>query len=105
MVMMQRTSVRVGLGFLLTLALGALTFFVWHRYPWLFSPRYTIRIAVDPVNEPAERFGAAFRREVMQEYPRIRLSFVQTPDLDASAAALKDKKVDAALVRSDNPQA
>ena len=102
---MQRTTVRVGLVLLLTLGLGVLTFFVWHRYPWLFSPRYTIRVAVGPLSEPAEKFAAAFRREVMHDYPRIRLLFVQTPDLDASAAALKDNKVDVALVRSDNPMA
>jgi TRAP-type uncharacterized transport system substrate-binding protein len=102
---MQRTAVRVGIVLLLTLGLAALTFAAWYRYPWLFSPRYTIRVAVGPWGEPAEKFAAAFRREVTQEYPRIRLSYVQTPDLDASAVALKDKKVDVALVRSDNPMA
>ncbi len=100
---MQRTAVRISLVLLFTLGLGALTFYVWHSYPWLFSARYTIRIAVGPLSEPAEKFAAAFRREVLQDHPRIRLAFVQTPDLDASAAALKDGKVDVALVRSDNP--
>jgi TRAP-type uncharacterized transport system substrate-binding protein len=102
---MRRTAVHISLVLLLTLGLAALTFYVWHSYPWLFSARYTIRIAVGPLSEPAEKFAAAFRREVLQDHPRVRLSFVQTPDLEASAAALKGNKVDVAVVRSDNPMA
>jgi TRAP-type uncharacterized transport system substrate-binding protein len=82
---------------------GALTFVVYHNFPWLFSTEYTIRVATGPVTASGDKFIAAFQRELALEYPRIKMKFVRTESLTASAEALKKREVDAALVRSDNP--
>jgi TRAP-type uncharacterized transport system substrate-binding protein len=102
---MQRVVFRIALVLLVTVGLGALTFFVYRSYPWLFSAKYTIRIAVGPLTASGDKFVAALMREGEREYPRVQMTFVQTPDLDASAEALKNGRVEAALVRSDNPMA
>jgi TRAP-type uncharacterized transport system substrate-binding protein len=102
---MQRVAFRVGLVLLVTVGIGALTFFVYRSYPWLFRAQYTIRMAVPPLTASGDKFVAALRREMAVEYPRVQLTFIQTPDLDASADALKSGHADAAMVRSDNPMA
>lgn len=102
---MQRVGFRVGLVLLVTVGIGALTFFVYRSYPWLFRAQYTIRMAIPPLTASGDKFIAALRREMAVEYPRVQLTFIQTPDLDASADALKNGQADAALVRSDNPMA
>jgi TRAP-type uncharacterized transport system substrate-binding protein len=102
---MQRVAFRVGLVLLVTVGIGGLTFFVYRSYPWLFRAQYTIRMAVPPLTASGDKFVAALRREMAVEYPRVQLTFIQTPDLDASADALKSGHADAAMVRSDNPMA
>ena len=47
------------------------------------------------------RFCAKWRKKA----PAFKSAFIQTPDFDASAEALKNGQADAALVRSDNPMA
>jgi TRAP-type uncharacterized transport system substrate-binding protein len=100
---MRRNLARVTLVLLLTIATGASLFFLYRGYPWLFSTRYTIRIATGPVTAFGDKFAAELRREIAAEYPRVQLKFVQAADLDASAELLKNGRVDAAFVRSDNP--
>ena len=75
------------------------------NYSGLFSTKDTIRIATAPLTKSDEKFAESFLREMAKESPRIQVTFVQTPDFDASAEALKKGQADAALVRSDNPMA
>ncbi len=48
---------------------------------------------------------AAFRRELAEQRPRVRLALTETANLQESAEALQDGKVDLAVVRSDHPAA
>jgi TRAP-type uncharacterized transport system substrate-binding protein len=100
---MQRPFLRIFLVLLATAAVGGLTFVAYHNYPWLFSTQYTIRIATGPVAASGDKFITAFHRELALEYPRVKVKFIRTESLNASAEALKKREVDAALVRSDNP--
>jgi TRAP-type uncharacterized transport system substrate-binding protein len=100
---MQRRFNRAAIVLLVTLAVGVSIVLVYTSYPWLFSARYTIRIATGPVTAFGDKFAAEFRREMAVEYPRVRVTLVHAADLDASADALKSGRVDAAFVRSDNP--
>ncbi len=77
----------------------------YQNYPWLFSTKDTVRIATGPLTESDEKFADSFLREMAKESPRVQVTFIQTPDFDASAEALKNGQADAALVRSDNPMA
>jgi TRAP transporter TAXI family solute receptor len=84
---------------------GALAFFSFRQYPWIFSGRYTIRIATGPLGGDGAKFVAAIKREMATENPRVQLILTETPSLKASAQALKAQQVDAAVVRSDDPTA
>jgi TRAP-type uncharacterized transport system substrate-binding protein len=75
------------------------------NYSWLLSTKDTVRIATAPLTKSDEKFAESFLREMARESPRIQVAFVQTPDFDASAEALKNGRADAALVRSDNAMA
>jgi TRAP-type uncharacterized transport system substrate-binding protein len=87
----------------LVVCAGAGAFFVWKTYPWLFFANQTLRIAVTPVTEKGEIFLTALKEEIALERARIRLSLVENPSVWASAQAFKEKKVDAAVVRADDP--
>jgi TRAP transporter TAXI family solute receptor len=82
-------------------AVGAAAAWVW--FPWVFSPSYTIRIATGPVGSDGQKFLAAFRRELLEEHPRVRLLLEEEASLEASAAALQGGKFDLAIARSDHP--
>jgi TRAP-type uncharacterized transport system substrate-binding protein len=102
---MRRTLLWVAPVLLVALFAGGATFLAYQNYPWLFPTKDTIRIATGPLTEADEKFVDAFLREMAKESPRIQVVFTRTAGLDASADALKSGKVDAALVRSDNPMA
>ena len=82
---------------------GAGVFYVWKFYPWIFFGSQTVRIATLPVGSKGEVFLSAFMQEIGAEHAAIRLSLVETLGLRASAQAFKEREVDAAVVRSDDP--
>lgn len=88
-------------GFLLLALATAVVAWVW--FPWAFSPSYTIRIATGPLGSDGQKFLAAFRRELLDEHPRVRLLLEEKPSLEQSAAALQSGKFDLAIARSDHP--
>src|SRR5713226_5294684 len=79
--------------------------FAWNSHPWAFSTTQTLRVATIPVNDVGRKFFSALKREVASERARVQLSLIETPSVWASAQALKEQKVDAAVVRSDDPSA
>jgi TRAP-type uncharacterized transport system substrate-binding protein len=82
---------------------GGAMVLAFQNYSWLLSTKDTVRIATGPLTKSDGKFAEAFLREMAKESPRIQITFIPTPDFDASAEALKNGKADAALVRSDNP--
>ena len=91
---------------------GALLFSHWLPWnslswplSWPFSSIQTIRVATAPVNEVGRKLFSALKREISSERARVQVSLIETPNVWASAQALKDQKVDAAVVRSDDPAA
>jgi TRAP-type uncharacterized transport system substrate-binding protein len=68
---------------------------------WFFFSYLTLRVATGPMCSDGQKFLAAFVRTVADAHPRVRFKIVPTADLEASAKALADGKVDLAVVRSD----
>jgi TRAP-type uncharacterized transport system substrate-binding protein len=68
---------------------------------YLWSPRATLRITTGPSGGIAQRFISSFVTVTTTLHPHIRFETILVPDLEASAKALEDDKVDIALVRSD----
>jgi TRAP-type uncharacterized transport system substrate-binding protein len=102
---MRRTLLWVVPLLLVAAVAGGATVVAFQNYSWLFSTRDIVRIATAPLTKSDEKFASSFLREMAKESPRIQVTFIQTPDFDASAEALKNGQADAALVRSDNPMA
>jgi len=75
----------------------------WIWFPWVFSPSYTIRIASGPLGSDGQKFLSAFRRELSEEHPRVRLILEDEASLERSATALQGGKADLAVARSDHP--
>ena len=75
----------------------------WIWFPWVFSPSYTIRIASGPLGSDGQKFLSAFRRELSEEHPRVRLTLEDEASLERSAVALESGKADLAVARSDHP--
>jgi DNA-binding transcriptional LysR family regulator len=86
------TMVLAGAFLVVALALGAL---------YLWSPKATLRITTGPSGGVAERFITAFIAATEGAHPRIRFETVTVPDLEASAKALEERKLNIAIVRSD----
>jgi TRAP transporter TAXI family solute receptor len=82
---------------------GTGSLLAWKSHPWVFSAGQTLRIATIPVNGIGRKFLSAMKREIASEHTRVQLSLIETPNVWASAQALKEQKVDAAVVRSDDP--
>ena len=82
---------------------GAGSFFAWKSCPWIFSASETLRVATIPVNEIGRTFLSSLKREIASEHARVQLSLTETPSVWASAQALKEQRVDAAVARSDDP--
>src|SRR5215510_304470 len=70
---------------------------------WFTFAHLTLRVATGGVGSDGQKFLAAFVRSLADEYPRVRLKIVPTPDMEASAKALAAGEVDLAVVRSDTP--
>jgi TRAP-type uncharacterized transport system substrate-binding protein len=81
------------------------SYFIWKSYPWLFPGNQTLTVATTPTTADNEVFLSALKREIASEHARVQLSLIEKPTVWASAKAFKDKEVDAAVVRSDDPAA
>jgi TRAP transporter TAXI family solute receptor len=81
------------------------SYFAWKSNPWLFPTTQTLRVATMPLTPDGETYLTALKREIASERARVQLSLVETPSIWASGQAFKDEKVDAAVVRSDDPAA
>jgi len=77
--------------------------FAWKSYPSMFSSSEGLRVATIPVNDIGRTFLSALKQEIASQHARVQLSLVETPSVWASAQALKEQKVDAAVARSDDP--
>jgi TRAP transporter TAXI family solute receptor len=80
------------------LALGALAAAYGYRY---VSEARTLTVAVAPADGPEAKVLAAFADALREQDKDIRLRLVPHDDVRASATALRDKRVDLALVRPD----
>jgi TRAP transporter TAXI family solute receptor len=69
-----------------------------------FSFRQTVRVATAQ-SADGSKLLAALHQEIASQHARVQLSFVETPSVWASAQALHEQKVDAAVVRSDDAAA
>lgn len=101
---MPRTSKALAISGLVMVALGAAAV-AWIWAPWVFSPHYTIHIASGPIGSAGQKFSAAFKREMADEHPRVRLVLDETSSLERSAEDFQSGKYDLAVVRSDHPAA
>ena len=101
---MPKTVNRLAISGLLVVALGAAAV-AWIWYPWVFSPHYTIHIAAGPIGSAGQKFSAAFKREMADEHPRVRLVLSEAGSLELSAEDFQSGKYDLAVVRSDHPAA
>jgi TRAP-type uncharacterized transport system substrate-binding protein len=89
----RRATTLIAAGFLLVAAiLGGL---------YLWSPHATLRVTTGPAGGVAQRFVSAFVATTEAAHPRIRFETVVVADLQASAKALEDRKVDIAILRRD----
>jgi TRAP-type uncharacterized transport system substrate-binding protein len=107
---MRSRLVPAGIISALAVIAGAGWFFVWHTptwssHSWVLSNIQTVRVATVPVSDVGRKFFSALKREIASERARVQLSLMETPSIWASATALKEQKVDAAVVRSDDPAA
>jgi uncharacterized protein len=107
---MRSRLVPAGIISVLAVLAGAGSLFAWQGLPgnyhsWVFSNIQTVRVATVPVNDVGRKFFSALKREIVSERARVQLSLMETPSVWVSAQALKEQKVDAAVVRSDDPAA
>jgi uncharacterized protein len=72
---------------------------------WNFSGNQTLRVATVPLSDSGRKFFAALKHEIASQHANFQMSLLETASAEASAQALKDEKVDAAVVRSDDPAA
>jgi hypothetical protein len=63
-----------------------------------------LQVATAPLNDGGKKFCRP-EEEMAAQRTAIQLSLVETADLGASAQALREQKVDAAVIRSDDPAA
>jgi uncharacterized protein len=84
---------------------GAGSTLAWRTNAWNFSANQTLHVATVPLSDGGRKFFSALKQEIASQHANIQLSLVETADAGASAQALKDEKVDAAVVRSDDPAA
>jgi uncharacterized protein len=79
--------------------------YAWLHHPWLFSTHYDLRVATAPLGEAGQKLAGVFSRDVTSAYRFIRIVPVQMADINQSATALLDGKVQLAVVRSDSDAA
>ncbi|HYA79707.1 MAG TPA: TAXI family TRAP transporter solute-binding subunit [Methylocystis sp.] len=91
---LPRSVVMMLAGAILVAASAAAILYFW-------SPKATLRITTGPAGGVAQRFIDAFIATTTSMHPRIRFQTVVVNNLEESAKALEDRKVDIALVRSD----
>jgi TRAP transporter TAXI family solute receptor len=84
----------------------ALAGFAWNAQALnLLSTLQTIRVATVPESDPGAPFVTALAEETSSRDAKLQFSLLETPNVWASAQALHEQKVDAAVVRSDDPAA
>lgn len=101
---MSRTYKALAISGLVIVALAAAVA-AWIWSPWVFSPHYTIHISSGPIGSAGQKFSAAFKREMANEHPRVRLVLDEAASLEQSAEDFQSGKSDLAVVRSDHPAA
>ena len=74
-------------------------------WSWNWPTGQKLRVATAPLNDGGKKFFATLKEEMAAQRTAIQLSLVETADLGASARALREQKVDAAVIRSDDPAA
>jgi TRAP transporter TAXI family solute receptor len=80
--------------------------FAWKAQAWnLLSTVQTLRVATVPDNGDGAQFLTALMEEISAQPAHLQLSLIETANVWASAQALHEQKVDAAVVRSDDPAA
>lgn len=77
----------------------------WRTNGWNLPSSQKLRVATPPLNDGGKKFFAALKEEIATQRMPIQLSLVETADIGASAHALREQKVDAAAIRSDDPAA
>jgi TRAP-type uncharacterized transport system substrate-binding protein len=102
---MRSRLVPAGIISALVVFAGVVSFFAWNSQPWIFSTSQTLHVATIPVNDVGKKFFSALKREIASQHARVQVSLTETPSVWASAQALREQKVDAAVVRSDDPAA
>lgn len=101
---MSRTYKALAISGLVIVALAAAVA-AWIWSPWVFSPHYTIHISSGPIGSAGQKFSAAFKREMANEHPRVRLVLDEAASLEQNAEDFQSGKSDLAVVRSDHPAA
>ena len=77
-----------------------------NRVLWVNSIGYrTPTASRADLSRAFRKLAAAFKRELANERPHVRVELVETPGLAANALALKNHEADLAVVRSDDPNA
>jgi TRAP-type uncharacterized transport system substrate-binding protein len=83
---------------------GALSFFIWKGDTSKILPILPVDVAAAVSRDSAHILGE-LNRQIASEQARVRLSVVDTENVWASGEALRERKVDAAVVRNDDPAA
>jgi TRAP-type uncharacterized transport system substrate-binding protein len=84
---------------------GVASFSAWKADASNFFAISHIQRVATAVSDDGSKFLAALNQEIASEHARVQLSFVETSSVWASARALQEQKVDAAVVRSDDAAA
>ena len=79
--------------------------YILMRDPTLISARYTLKLATGPVGSDGQKLLAAFVRVLSEEHPQVRLVPMPTETLSESGRALRERRADLAVVRSDDAAA
>jgi uncharacterized protein len=77
----------------------------WRASGWSFAGTQSVHIATMPLNDSGRKFFAALKEEIASQHANMQVSLVETGSVAASVQALKEGRVDAAVMRSDDPAA
>jgi len=77
----------------------------WRANGWNMPTSQKLRVATPPLSDGGKKFFNALKVEVAAQHAPIQLSLVEIADVGAIAQALREQKVDAAVIRSDDPAA
>jgi TRAP-type uncharacterized transport system substrate-binding protein len=77
----------------------------WRTNGWSLATSQRLRVATPTLSDGSKKFFGALKEEIAAQHTPIQLSLVEIADEGAIAQALSEKKVDAAVIRSDDPAA